>query len=478
MMTGGLPLPPAVVLLLLLPVLLALAWRATAAASAAGDRIGRLPGQPAVDFPMYSGYVAVDEGAGGRALFYWLQEVPPEAQPAPLVLWLNGGPGCSSVAYGASEELGAFRIRPDGATLFLNEDRWNTAANILFLDSPAGVGFSYTNTSSELYTNGDNKTAHDSYTFLVKWFQRFPQYKYRDFYIAGESYGGHYVPQLSQVVYQNNAGVAKPIINLKGFMVGNAVINDHTDYAGMFESWWNHGLISDDTYGQLKASCGSNDSIIHPSPACNTATDVAAVEQGDIDMYSIYTPLCGQTSSSSTKRSSQSSPLIGRHYHHPWRMGGSYDPCTESHSTVYYNRPEVQRALHANLTGINYPWATCSDLINTNWGDSPKSMLPIYKELIAAGLRIWVFSGDTDAVIPLTSTRYSVDALGLPTTTSWYPWYDKKQVGGWSQVYEGLTLVTVRGAGHEVPLHRPRQALILFQQFLKGEPMPKNGTVA
>ena len=65
------------------------------------------------------------------------------------------------------------------------------AANILFLDSPAGVGFSYTNTSSELYTNGDNKTAHDSYTFLVKWFQRFPQYKYRDFYIAGESYGGN-----------------------------------------------------------------------------------------------------------------------------------------------------------------------------------------------------------------------------------------------------------------------------------------------
>ncbi|CAD6221413.1 unnamed protein product [Miscanthus lutarioriparius] len=158
--------------------------------------------------------------------------------------------------------------------------------------------------------------------------------------------------------------------------------------------------------------------------------------------------------------------------------GGSYDPCTESHSTVYYNRPEVQRALHANLTGINYPWATCSALVSTNWGDSPRSVLPIYKELIAAGLRIWVFSGDTDAVIPLTSTRYSIDALGLPTITSWYPWYDKKQVGEWSQVYEGLTLVTVRGTGHEVPLHRPRQALILFQQFLKGEPMPKNGTVA
>ena len=120
-MTSGLP---PVVLLLPVSLLLALAWRA-----AAGDRIGRLPGQPAVDFPMYSGYVAVDEGPGGRALFYWLQEVPPEAQPAPLLLWLDGGPGCSAVGFGASQELGAFRIRPDGATLFLNDNRWNTGAH-------------------------------------------------------------------------------------------------------------------------------------------------------------------------------------------------------------------------------------------------------------------------------------------------------------------------------------------------------------
>ncbi|KAJ1265880.1 hypothetical protein BS78_08G107300 [Paspalum vaginatum] len=466
--------PPALLLVAVFQLALVgcRAVAATASSSygaAAADRIDRLPGEPpAVDFAMYSGYVTAEEPSG-RALFYWLQEAPAAAQPAPLVLWLNGGPGCSSVAYGASEELGAFRIRPDGATLFLNEYRWNRAANILFLDSPAGVGFSYTNTTSDLYTSGDNRTAHDAYTFLVRWLERFPQYKYRDFYITGESYGGHYVPQLSQLVYQNNIGVTKPIINLKGFMVGNAVTNDETDYKGMFESWWNHGIISDATYRLLRASCLKNDSIIHPSPACDNATDVASVEQGDIDMYSIYTPLCNQTSSSSSGSSRMKKKKR-------W-MRGSYDPCTEDHSTIYYNRAEVQRALHANVTGINYAWSTCSDTINTNWGDSPKSMLPIYKELIAAGLRIWVFSGDTDQVIPLTSTRYSIDALGLPTTTSWYPWYDNKQVGGWSQVYNGLTLVTVRGAGHEVPLHRPRQAFILFEHFLQGKPMPKNGTM-
>ncbi|KAH9768217.1 serine carboxypeptidase-like 27 [Citrus sinensis] len=121
-------------------------------------------------------------------------------------------------------------------------------------------------------------------------------------------------------------------------------------------------------------------------------------------------------------------------------MSRAYDPCTERYSEVYFNHPEVQKALHANVTGISYPWRTCS--------------------------------GDTDAVVPVTATRYSIDALKLPTVINWYPWYDNRKVGGWSQVYKGLTFVTVTGAGHEVPLHRPRQAFILFRSFLENKPMP------
>lgn len=59
--------------------------------------------------------------------------------------------------------------------------------------------------------------AEDAYVFLVKWFERFPQYKHREFYIAGESYAGHYVPQLSQIVHRKN----NPAINFKGFIVRN-----------------------------------------------------------------------------------------------------------------------------------------------------------------------------------------------------------------------------------------------------------------
>ena len=91
-------------------------------------------------------------------------------------------------------------------------------ANVLFLESPAGAGFSYSNRSSD-YITDDVQTAKDSYTFLINWLERFPEYKSRDFYITGESYAGHYVPQLAQLVLQNNKITNQTVINLKGIAV-------------------------------------------------------------------------------------------------------------------------------------------------------------------------------------------------------------------------------------------------------------------
>lgn len=92
--------------------------------------------------------------------------------------------------------------------------------NILFLESPAGVGFSYSNRSSD-YRTGDKQTAKDSYTFLINWLERFPEYKTRDFYITGESYAGHYVPQLASLILSENKKTNGTIINLKGIAVSS-----------------------------------------------------------------------------------------------------------------------------------------------------------------------------------------------------------------------------------------------------------------
>ncbi|KAL1563524.1 Serine carboxypeptidase 24 [Salvia divinorum] len=427
------------------------------------DRITALPGQPAVNFSQYSGYVTVNQEEG-RALFYWLTEAAVDPHTKPLLLWLNGGPGCSSVAYGASEEIGPFRINKNGSSLYLNEYSWNTVANILFLESPAGVGFSYTNTSSNLEDSGDERTAEDALVFLKRWMDRFPQYKSREFYLAGESYAGHYVPQLANKIYDYNHQSSQPIINLKGFIVGNADIDSKYDYIGTVNYWWSHSLTSDRTYNLLLKSC--NNSFKNPSQKCQDILRYADQEIGKINQYSIYTEACNETQGGGRSKH------FLQHKRDAHFTG--YDPCTESYAEIYYNRPDVQKALHANTTAIPYEWTACSDPLFNNWKDSPASMLPVYTKLIAAGLRIWVFSGDTDAVVPVTATRLSLSHLDLTIKTPWYPWYAGGKVGGWTEVYDGLTFATVRGAGHEVPLFQPSRAFKVIESFLCGKDLPKS----
>lgn len=115
------------------------------------DRIIELPGQPSnVDFRQYSGYITVNEERG-RALFYWLAESPSTRDPKsrPLVLWLNGGPGCSSVAYGAAEEIGPFRVGSDGKTLYPKMYAWNKCKIFLILTINC---YSLHNSNSDLFS--------------------------------------------------------------------------------------------------------------------------------------------------------------------------------------------------------------------------------------------------------------------------------------------------------------------------------------
>ncbi|ESR48077.1 hypothetical protein CICLE_v10003343mg, partial [Citrus x clementina] len=366
------------------------------------DKIESLPGQPlGVNFDQYSGYVTVDP-EDGRSLFYYFVESPQNSSSKPLVLWLNGGPGCSSFGDGAMMELGPFRVNKDGKTLYQNEYAWNKDANIIFLESPAGVGFSYSNITSDYKVNGDIRTARDSYTFLVNWLERFPEYKTRDFFIAGESYAGHYIPQLAQAILYNNQHDNQTIINLRGIAIKYA---------------WNF-------------------------------IDQGDAAAGNIYSYDIYAPLCNSSSKFNTV--------------------STFDPCSENYIETYLNNPRVQEALHANVTGLPYPWQSCSGEINRNWKDKPQTVLPIIQELMAEGIRIWVYSGDTDGALPVTCTRYAVKKLGTPVRTAWYPWYTQGEVGGYAVGYQNLTFVTVRGAGHFVPSYQPARALVLFSSFING----------
>ncbi|KAJ6889019.1 hypothetical protein NC652_029959 [Populus alba x Populus x berolinensis] len=214
------------------------------------DKIARLPGQPHVGFQQFSGYVTVD-GNKHRALFYYFVEAEIDPASKPLVLWLNGGPGCSSLGVGAFSENGPFR--PNGRVLIRNEHSWNREANMLYLETPVGVGFSYATDNSSYVAVDDEATARDNLVFLQGWFHKFPRYRNKDLFITGESYAGHYIPQLAKLMVEINK--KKKLVNLKGIALGNPVLEFATDLNSRAEYFWSHGLISDSTYKMFTSAC-------------------------------------------------------------------------------------------------------------------------------------------------------------------------------------------------------------------------------
>ncbi|XP_020230241.1 serine carboxypeptidase-like 33 [Cajanus cajan] len=437
------------------------------------DRINLLPGQPSNPLiSHFSGYITVNENHG-RALFYWFFEAQSEPSKKPLLLWLNGGPGCSSIGYGAVVEIGPLLVNENGEGLHFNNYSWNQEANLLFVESPVGIGFSYTNTTSDFPTIlEDHFVAEDAYNFLANWLQRFPQFKSRDFFISGESYAGHYIPQLAELIFDRNKDTNRyPFINLKGFIAGNPETDDYYDNKGLLEYAWSHAVISDEQYDKAKQVCDFKQ--FYWSDECNHAMDQVFQDYREIDIYNIYAPICRLNSTSSIADDNNSNDpesfVKGRKNYRLRRMRifGGYDPCYSNYAEKYFNRKDVQSSFHADTErATKVTWKVCDDSILRTYNFSVSSVLPIYSKLTKGGLKIWIYSGDADGRVPVIGTRYCVEALGLRLKSSWRTWYHHNQVGGRIVEYEGLTYVTVRGAGHLVPLNKPSEALSIIHAFL------------
>ncbi len=171
------------------------------------DLVTSLPGvdqMPA--FPIYAGYLTINAETG-KKFFYTFVQVRKEKKDSfclffffflllfflqavndtattPLVRFLNGGPGCSSVGGGMFEEVGPL-IPGENGNLRTNPYSWNQLANMLFIESPAGVGFSYSKTLSD-YSSSDASTAQDNYDAMVQFLVKFPQFAGRPFFLTGE----------------------------------------------------------------------------------------------------------------------------------------------------------------------------------------------------------------------------------------------------------------------------------------------------
>ncbi|KAG6486320.1 hypothetical protein ZIOFF_054890 [Zingiber officinale] len=330
----------------------------------------------------------------------------------PIMLWLNGGPGCSSLGYGAMEELGSFQYR--------NPYAWNEVTCIvpcsgerLVPRESAGVDFSYSNPTSDYSKSGDRWTTIDVLVFLVNWFERFPEYKGRDFFITGESYAGHYVPQLTHTILHHK----DRLINLKGIAIGNAVINKETDSKGAFDYFWTHALIADETIHAIHKFCNFSPDAPPTAPECDRVVDEANLAVQVIPSWS-----------------NQPSTML----------------------------PIIHELLSNGIRVLKY---RCIDFVIASEGgfDQILSLTTVWMEC----------SGDFDGVVPVTSTRYSLKKLKLRVKAPWRAWMLNIEVGGYTVLYDhNLTFVIIRGAGHEVPSYQPARALEMIMSFLQGLNLP------
>lgn len=452
------------------------------ALASAQNLIQSLPGNYAgFNQTMYSGYLTVN-ATHGRNLFHILIESQRSPASDPLVLWLTGGPGCSGLSAMLSE-MGPFFMTSGGSQLRPNPYTWTQTTNMIFVESPSGVGFSYSNTAAD-YNTGDAQTTGDLVAFMHQFLLTYPQYQGRDFWITGESYAGHYVPITAQAILNANAAGQQPHINLVGTQVGNAWTMPAIDNKGAVDFWKTHALISETTWSGILQNCDFSNigplseekfgvSALGANPTlCQLNLDQQNTDFERIDIYEIFADVCLSDLSSKSitgmRRDSGAMLMSKRGFPTAFdldfeQLGDEMidqDPCIDDDMTTYFNRPEVKQAIHATTTP--FAWEECNqERVQYSYHDVLTSVLPVYQDLLtrtdAAQLQMLVYSGDIDGIVPVTGTRQWLYQLAqisnLQETQAWRKWIDAAgQTGGFTQAWTSpaghtLQFATVRDAG-------------------------------
>eukprot|EP01094_Clydonella_sp_ATCC50884_P019570 TRINITY_DN385_c2_g1_i1.p1 TRINITY_DN385_c2_g1~~TRINITY_DN385_c2_g1_i1.p1 ORF type:complete len:433 (-),score=107.44 TRINITY_DN385_c2_g1_i1:406-1704(-) len=400
------------------------------------DKILSLPGIDVSKLPydIYGGYIQLN-GFSNTQLFYWFVESATDPSTDPLVLWMNGGPGCSSL-FSLFQENGPFRVvsSESGAlSLETNPFSWNHRASVIYLETPFGTGFSIDPTNSSSYESSDTVTAKQNLSFLERWFTRYPNYAHSPLFLAGEGYAGHFVPQLADQIRQYNERSASPI-NLAGFLVGNPVTDETIDENNFYPFMVGQSFAPLSAGKALNESC--NGSVADPSPQCQAVIQQLNTEMGNFDESNIY-GACDSAGAS----------------------GSVYECISTDLLQQYLNMATVQLNIHVSPSS----WDVCSERVE--YQENVASVLGLYPQLLRH-YRALVYSGDVDAQVTALGTQKWVAGLALPVRDSWAPWKFAGQIAGYRVRYENLTFATLKGAGHVAAADKPAQALDLFEAFL------------
>ncbi|KAG0229474.1 hypothetical protein BGW42_001564 [Actinomortierella wolfii] len=405
----------------------------------------------------YAGYL---DTAGDKHFFFWFFESRNNPETDPVTLWINGGPGQSSLL-GAFVEMGPCKVKADASGLDFNPYSWTSNSSILFVDQPCNVGFSYGADSS----SNAMFIAQDIYALLQVFFKEFPQYQKLDFHIAGETYGGHYVPAYGfEILKQNRILDIFPNpnlvhIKLKSILIGNGMMDPKTQFRSYSD------MACRSSYGAVLtlAQCEKMD---------ESYMDCADLIQTCYKVQTVYACV----SAADFCISAMQRPYLssGRSF---------YDIRTFCETTTancyraidnaeaFLNKPEVQSELGVSPQKFKIFNGDIYNAIYYN-GDY---MLPYHillPPLLENGIRVLLYAGDADFIVNWIGIKEFAHSLPWSGQRSFHKAPNEKWIvngthAGDFRTSGALTFLRIHGAGHYVPYDKPVEALEMFRMWLK-----------
>jgi len=416
----------------------------------------------------HTGFLSFDGVERGDGLvpsintFFWYLPSLNNDPDAPLLVWLQGGPGGSSL-YGMFEEIGPMGIDAN-MTIYPRDPKfnWNQKYSLLFLDNPCGVGFSWSH--DECFVEDEETVGNDLADALGKFYELFPDLHENDLFVTGESYAGKYVPAFGYTLFSRNQKGQGEKVNLKGISIGDGAMSPHDQFFGYGDLLFNVAMCDSREREVFNAYESRMRTALDAGDTVSAFEEFDEMLNGDfMTVPTYYQNVTGTTNYFNFEQ-------------------GDCGSCVPEYYGDWLDLPEIREKIHVG----DLPYASFNETVEVylkaDWMRGVVDMLVPLME--SDDVKVLVYSGQNDIILGPPGTENFLDSLewkgadSYATTDKeiWTIDSDSEQskndpIAGYVKRVEGygFTYAVVRGAGHMVPGDQPERAYDLITQFVDGE---------
>lgn len=398
------------------------------------------------DLGHHAGYYRLQHTKNARMFYFFFESR--NNRKDPVVIWLTGGPGCSS-ELALFYENGPFHITSN-LSLEWNDFGWDKVSNLIYVDQPTGTGFSYSSDDDDL-RHDEEGVSNDLYDFLQAFFKEHPQYTDNDFYITGESYAGHYIPAFAARVHQGNKNKEGLHINLKGFAIGNGLTNPEIQYKAYTDYALDMKLITQSDYKSMSNSV----------KRCMQAIELCGAD-GDSSCVSAYIA-CNNIFNRIVS-------IYGGKNYYDIRKNCVGDLCYDfSNMEKFLNLQSVRDDLGVGEIDFVSCSSTVYEAMVNDWMRNLEVGIPA---LLEDEIKLLVYAGEYDLICNWLGNSRWVHAMewsgqkefvAAPTI----PFTVDGVEAGLQKGHGPLTFLKVHNAGHMVPMDQPKASIEMLRRWMQ-----------